>query len=413
MNLLLVEDNRSLAKLVAQKIKSKLNLHIDIAYTLAEAKELVKQKEYSLSLLDLNLPDAPNGEVVGYIYSKQIPAIVLTASLDEEVRQKILKKDVIDFVTKTSVNDVLYIVSKIERLLANRRHKVMVVDDSQLVRRKLSKLLRNQMFQVIEADDGEDALRKIDHDPDVRMVITDYNMPKMDGFDLTLRLRETYGKEELAIIAISSDESELVSSKFLKFGATDFLKKPFSTEEFNCRINNTIENLENIETILQMANRDYMTGAYNRRYFFDKMEPYYKKALEENKHIAIAMLDIDKFKSINDTYGHKAGDEAIKALANLLMDSTKGSDMVARFGGEEFCVLLKDISREDAFKFFEELRLKIVGMDVPVTESESVNFTVSIGVVTAKEDTLEQMINESDLKLYQAKNEGRNRVQMG
>ncbi|MGM0623991.1 MAG: diguanylate cyclase, partial [Campylobacterota bacterium] len=406
----LVEDNRSLAKLVAKKIHDSLEVTIDVAYTMAEAKEYIGANEYFLTLLDLNLPDAPNGEIVGYVYSKNLPMIVLTGSFDEQTREKILKKDVVDYVTKGSLKDVHYIVAKIQRLLENRRHKVLVVDDSQMQRRRIVKLLKNQMFAVIEAVDGEDALEKVRFEGDIPMVITDYNMPKMDGFELTLALRELYDKNQMAIIAVSSDESQLVSSKFLKYGATDFLKKPFSAEEFNCRVNNTIENLENIETIQNMANKDYMTGCFNRRYFFEKVEPMYAKNKETNQAMAIAMLDIDKFKNVNDTYGHDVGDDVIIALAHKLQDSIKGSDMVARFGGEEFCVVLQDIGSESAFDIFERLRYEIGTMEIDIGKQQPLHFTVSIGVTTAFADTLDEAINQADMLLYKAKTGGRNKV---
>lgn len=410
MKLLLVEDNKSLAKLIAKKIHDNLNLEVDIAYTMAQARDLVSENSYFLSLLDLNLPDAPNAEVVNFIYSKKIPIIVLTGSFDEQTREKILKKDVVDFVTKGSLKDVQYIIHKIQRLLENRRHKVLVVDDSQLQRRRMVKLLKNQMFEVHEAKDGEEALETVEFHSEIRMVITDYNMPKIDGFELTLKLREKYNKDQLAIIAVSSEESEIVSSKFLKFGATDFLKKPFSTEEFNCRVNNTIENLENIEMIRNMANKDYMTNCFNRRYFFEQVPPIYQKSKEENSPMAIAMLDIDNFKAINDTYGHDVGDTAIVQLAQILNSSVKGFDLVSRFGGEEFCIVLQNINKEDAFNFFDNLRFKIQSNDIDIAEQEPLHFTVSIGVVTAFEDNVEKAINEADMKLYHAKNNGKNQV---
>ncbi|MGM0623725.1 MAG: diguanylate cyclase, partial [Campylobacterota bacterium] len=269
--------------------------------------------------------------------------------------------------------------------------------------RKISKLLRNQMFHVIEADDGVDALSKLSHDPDIRVVITDYNMPNMDGVELTLEIRKHYSKDQLAVIAISSEESELISSRFLKFGASDFIKKPFSNEEFNCRINNTIESLEQIETIQDMQNKDYMTKTYNRTYFFQTMGERFKEILEEEKKIAVAMINIDGLKEIWQKYGQKTSDKAIKAVAKRLLDETKGSDMVSRFGSDEFCVAVQGVDKEKAFDFFDTLRFDIHSMDLDIAEEESIHFTVSIGISASLEDSIEKMVNEADLQLYKAK----------
>lgn len=410
MKLLLVEDNQTLAKLVAQKIKTSLKITVDIAYSMAQAQEFIAQNDYFLSILDLNLPDAPNGEIVGYIYSKKIPAIVLTASLDEEVRQKMFKKDVIDFVTKTSVNDVVYIVNKIKRILSNQKHKVMIVDDSKLTRRKISKLLRNQMFQVIEADDGVDALKKLEHDPDVRVVITDYYMPNMDGVELTLEIRKRYDKDKLSIIAISSDESELVSSRFLKFGASDFIKKPFSNEEFNCRINNTVETMEMIETIKDMQEKDFLTKTYNRNYFFSELEKRFKTFDTNTDKGVLALINIDNLKDLAKTHGIKAADKAIKALAKILTDATKGSDVVARFGNDEFAVFVGAMDAQQAFDFFDKLRFDAHAYDLAINEKTTIHFSVSIGLCACLEDSVEAMVNDADLKLYQAKHQGKNKT---
>jgi diguanylate cyclase (GGDEF)-like protein len=359
----------------------------------------------------LNLPDAPNGEVVDFMLSKKIPSIVLTANVDKKTREEMLKKDVIDYVYKGNMDDVNYIFQLIERLSKNREYKVMVVDDSITMRNEIKRILSLQMYKVFGAAHGEEALVYIKDNPDIKLVLTNYNMPVIDGFELTKTLRQEYSKMQMSIIAITASDDAMISSKFLKIGANDFINKPFTKEEIVCRVNNAIELLEYIETISDMANRDFLTGAQNRRSFFRDIESYMKECESSGEEFALAVIDIDKFKDINDTYGHDVGDVALKELVRLITESIKGSDIVARFGGEEFCVLLKDIDKSSAVELLVRLRLKIA-QNVLSIKGNEIRYTVSMGVSFCCEDGVEEMINQADTALYNAKNSGRNRVEL-
>lgn len=412
MRVLIVEDNKALSKLIAKKIGKSIDFEIDIAHDFSEAQNLLSRyKTYFVALLDLNLPDAPNGEIVEYMVSKKIPSIVLTGNIDTKTRENILAKDIIDYVYKGNIDDVNYIFSLIERLYKNRKYKVMVVDDSIVTRNEVKKILQSQMFEVYAAAHGEEALAYMENEKDIKLILTDFNMPVIDGFELTKRIREEYTKTELSIIAMTAISEEMISSKFLKIGANDFINKPFTKEELVCRVNNSIESLEYIETISDMANTDFMTGVHNRRYFFRHMEEYFHEAKREGKSFAIAMFDLDNFKNINDTYGHDTGDIVICKLAEILKENTKGSDIVARFGGEEFCVAIKNIDKEDAVAFFVRLRMKISQSHVKYNDTV-IKFSSSIGVSFSEEDSLDEMLNQADMALYNAKKNGRNRVEI-
>lgn len=410
--ILIVEDNKALSKLIGKKITQNTEFEVDIAHSLKEAQAyLVKNKNYFLALLDLNLPDAPDGEVVDYALSKKIPSIVLTANVEEETRKKILKKDIIDYVFKGNMDDVNYIFTLINRLSKNREYKVMIVDDSITMRNEVKRMLRAQMYKVFAAAHGEEALAFIEDNKDIRLVLTDYYMPVIDGFELTKQIREKYSKVEMSIIAITAGTDEMISSKFLKIGANDFINKPFTKEELVCRVNNSIESLEYIETISDMANTDFLTGARNRRSFFKEIEEYMEACQHSGEQFAVAMLDIDHFKKVNDTYGHDAGDVAIKELVRIIKENIKGSDIVARFGGEEFCILLKDIDKNSAVELFVRLRLKIAKNIIVFNEKE-IQYTVSTGITFNCDEGIEEMINQADMALYNAKNGGRNRVEL-
>jgi 3-deoxy-d-manno-octulosonic-acid transferase len=411
--ILIVEDNKALAKLIAKKMEDNTDMYVDVAHSLAEAKNLLQDaEEYFIALLDLNLPDAPNGEIVDFVASKGLPIIVLTGSMDEKTRETFMNKDIVDYVYKGNMDDINYIFQMIDRLKKNRQYKVMVVEDSIQVRNYVKRILQNLQFQVFAAAHGEEAINYFEDNPDIKLVISDYNMPVKDGLAVLKELREKKDKHELRILIMTSPSESVNGAIFLKNGANDFIAKPFAKEELVCRVNNTLESMENINKIANFANRDFLTGVYNRRYFYDAMDEYGKKINDSSELFAIAMLDIDYFKKINDTYGHDSGDKVLKFLAKILVDSTKGSDVITRFGGEEFCIVLKNISQEDAVKYFVELRARVANSVVRL-KKEEISFTISIGVTFGRCDfDVDELLKLADNALYKAKQNGRNRVEL-
>ena len=407
--ILIVEDNKTLAKLLAKKIQSALDFEVDIAYQLSEAKLFLHKYKYFVTLLDINLPDAPNGEVVDYVLSKGQHAIVLSGNIDKEFRKKMLQKNIIDYVNKGGVDDINYTINTIRRLQQNQNHKVLVVDDSMVFRKQMSGFLENLFYKVYTVAHGEEAIGMLETHPDISLMITDYNMPVMNGLELVNQVRKERTKNDLCIIAISSNNDDEINALFLKQGANDYINKPFSKEEFSCRVNNSIEALENIQIVTNHANRDFLTGLYNRRYFFDHINGYIEDE-ELGEKFAVAMIDIDNFKKVNDTYGHDTGDKVIIHLADILMSNTNYRDIVSRFGGEEFCVVLKNINQFSAVEILDRLRREVESSVVYSDKKEAIQFTVSIGVSLYNEDGIEETISQADMMLYNAKNAGKNQV---
>lgn len=406
--ILIVDDNKTLSKLIMLKIKNELGIDVDVAYSMIEAELFSKKFPYTLAILDLNLPDAPNGEIVDVMIKKGIPSIVLTGSVDKEFRKTILKKEIIDYVHKGGIDDIDYVIEIIKRLFKNRRHKVMVVDDSVIFRNQMKKMVENLFFQVFALAHGEEALLILEENPDIKIIITDYNMPVMDGLELTKAVRKKYTKNQLGIFVLSSSEDSDVSAMFLKQGANDFINKPFSKEEFSCRLNNAIEALENIDTITNYSHRDFLSGLYNRFHFFSVMEPYFQRSVAEDESFVIAMIAIDGFKSLVDRYGRDIADEIIIHVAEILRSGISYRDLLARFEGEEFCLVIKDATKESVTETLEYLRKQIALIPFVVSMNE-VALSISIGAVMDHEDTLNATMDEADGALAQAKGSG-NRV---
>lgn len=407
MKLLILEDSKALAQILSIKISKEIDLKIFIANSFSEAKELITKHHFTMATLDLHLSDAQEDEVVDFFLEKKIPSIVMTGSHDTALQERISKKDIIDYVLKDRAESIDYMITHIKRVLKNKSYTVLIADDSAMYRAQIKKILSTQLLNTITANNGQEALDILRNDKTISLLVTDYNMPVVDGLDLVITVRKEYKKDTFPIIGISSDN--LTAITFLKHGVNDFVTKPFFKEELSTRVNNTLESMENITKLNTFANTDFLTGVANRKAFYHDMHTYYGKSKHNNIPFALAMIDIDLFKKVNDTYGHDIGDEVIKSLATTIKDNIKGRDIVARFGGEEFCVVLKDIDAAPAMMFFESLREKVAALRILAKDTQ-ISFTISIGVCTEYHDSLEEMIKHSDQLLYDAKRAGRNQV---
>ncbi|WP_294962937.1 diguanylate cyclase [Sulfurimonas sp.] len=411
---LVVDDSPIILSMLKIEIAKYNRMEPYYAKTYKEAFRLLREHKgkFHAALLDLNLPDVPSGEIVKLANSHGIPSVVLTSKVDEQVQKSLLKKDVLSVILKNDHASIKVAVADISRTLSNYDTTVLIVDDSKLFRQILRTSLEKIQLNVLEARDGEEAYNILESSKEkISLIITDYEMPKRNGLDLTLKIREKYQKDELAIIAISAVETKDIISKFLKFGANDFVNKPFEHTEVVTRVNANLELLDLFAKIRDMANKDFLTGAYNRRYFFESGEPIYAKNKRKETPMAVAMIDIDKFKNINDTYGHDIGDIAIQEIKKILDKNLRTSDLMARFGGEEFCVFLEDITIEDAKILFEKIR-KAFEENVLDANGTKILYTVSTGIYYGFSISLDEMIRLSDEALYTAKEGGRNRVEI-
>ena len=411
--ILIVDDDSVVLEVLKNKIKSKIaNINILSALSYKDAVKHILEKNNTIdvAILDLNLPDVYSGAIVDYAMKKDIPTIVLTANSNENLKSILIKNKILDYIIKGGKRGIDHAVDSAVRLLKNQGKYILVVDDSPVQLAQAAQVLERMKFNVVTATNGLEAYGILSNgNIKFSVVLTDFNMPKMDGMDLTLKIREEFDKDELGVIVLSANDTPDLSSQFISVGANDFLNKPYSEIELITRMNSNLELLDLFEKTRDMANKDFMTGAYNRRYFFEAGEAIFEKAQRGNRDIAVAMFDIDKFKNINDTYGHDVGDAAIKEVSNILSEHLRNSDLMARFGGEEFCVLLENISLSDVGMLFEKIRIVFERNVIKINDLE-IQFTTSIGICYGMEKDLETMIKKSDDGLYFYKNNGRNQI---
>jgi PleD family two-component response regulator len=228
-----------------------LDLDVEICRTFEDlqmANELAREP-IRLAITNINLPGAENGEALGYLVDMSVPTIVFTGTLHEAARDNLLSREIVDYIIKDSVFAVDMLAEAVCRFLTNHQHHVLIVDDSPTARALLTTRLKRYNFRVSVAENGQAALDIIKANRDISLMITDYNMPDIDGFELTRRIRSHIGSHQLRIIGVSSSTDRLLSARFLKAGGNDFIMRPFIDEEFYCRVNQNLDTLGQIREL--------------------------------------------------------------------------------------------------------------------------------------------------------------------
>lgn len=246
--IVVAEDSAVFTSMISQRFKELLNINVEICRNFEELQKANEREgdPIRLAISNINLPGAENGEALNYLVDVAIPTIVFTGTLQDKARDTLLSKDIVDYIIKDSVFAVDMLAEAVCRFLTNHNHHVLIVDDSQTARALLTSRLKRYNFRVSVAENGQKALDVLKANRDISLMITDYNMPDIDGFELTRRIRAHIASHQLRIIGVSSSTDRLLSARFLKAGGNDFMLRPFIDEEFYCRVN------QNLDTLSQM-----------------------------------------------------------------------------------------------------------------------------------------------------------------
>jgi len=291
-----------------------------------------------------------------------------------------------------------------------KSYTILTVDDVISNLDILSELLKE--YIVIETTNGKEALEIVAQEkPD--LILLDIVMPDMDGYEVCQRLKSNPNTKDIPIIFITAKTDEDSIEKAYDMGGTDYITKPFLPKELLSRVKKELHIQSLMNELTLLASTDPMTKLYNRRYFAKASYNLYALAQRQMQELSVIMLDIDKFKLVNDTYGHKVGDDVIIDLAHKIINHTRKSDMSARFGGEEFVMLLVNTSLEDTKKVAEKLRTDVENELLEIENDKSISYTISLGVAQVDvhhTQSIENAINNADKALYEAKESGRNKV---
>ncbi len=269
-------------------------------------------------------------------------------------------------------------------------------------------------YEVEIATSGEQALEMvIVNQPD--LILLDIMMPEMDGYEVCSRLKQDVTLQDIPVIFFTAKNNREDEAKGFEWGVVDYIAKPFYIPVVKARIRSHLEQKKKRDLLIKLASVDPLTGIPNRRHFTNVFEVEWRRARRGETAISLMLMDVDYFKQYNDTYGHSAGDECLKRIAQSLHLSLKRpGDCAARIGGEEFAILLPETDTLGAAIIADRIRLDIEALNIPHSGSKNLGrVTISAGVATCtptEEMERQALLNAADEMLYQAKKRGRNRV---
>lgn len=409
--LLIVDDNWALAARIKKAVETLLPYTVEIADSFEKVEALVSDtsNEFYLAVLSLNLADIAGRDLIEYIAKKEIPVVAITERFEESIRDALVDCNMVDYLIKEDGRELDTVVDTLRRYFANARYVLLVADGDTARRQRLVGLLQRRNYQVLEAADGSVALQTVKANEDICLVLAHESLPKLNGFELTRKLRERFGKERLAIVGLTENQNSHHVAKMIKLGANDFLRMPFAVEELDCRITQNLDMLELVRSIIEASNVDPLTKVSSRRHFFSAGNRVYRRAKLEGMPLALALLDLDHFKHINDTYGPDVGDQALAQTGYLLSRQFRPTDLVARFSGQQFSVFMLSIQPKDAMRKMDHIRKSLENMTIS-SPSGAFRITVSIGLVFDYGNDLADMVSRAEKGVAMAKNQGRNRV---
>ena len=296
---------------------------------------------------------------------------------------------------------------------------IAVVDDDPAIRRLVRLFLKRSGYEIVEFGTGEEArtaLQTIAWD----LAILDRRLPDMDGVELCQELKANPEFKSRYVIMLTGEDEQEDKVQGLDLGADDYITKPFQYPELLARIR-AAKRIVDLQKELRETNKrlellsitDGLTKLYNHRHFQDELARAFEESARYQRPLSLAIIDLDFFKKVNDTYGHAIGDEVLKAVARMFQASIRSTDLAARYGGEEFTVMMPETDLDDASAFAEKIRSLVQATSIE-TQAGPIPVTVSIGVSTiphTKIHSAKELIVSADKALYRAKKGGRNQVQ--
>lgn len=299
---------------------------------------------------------------------------------------------------------------------AKIRGRILVVDDNRATRELLRRHLETENYEVMTAENGEEGLAKSRlFSPET--ILLDIDMPGMDGIETCRQLKKSDTTELIPVLFVTgSSDDETLAVRALEAGANDLISKDATPAILMARVSCQLAIFRSHETLRRMATTDELTGLATRRYMFEAMCVILKKASHERSPgIGCLLIDVDHFKEINDTRGHMAGDETLRRTGAVLRSVARESDLVARFGGDEFLVMLQDAKEEQVLTMAEEIRAMLATTCSISVSIGAAYFTSQEAMLLNRDRSIDEamlhLIHRADAAMYRAKQRGRNCVE--
>jgi two-component system cell cycle response regulator len=289
---------------------------------------------------------------------------------------------------------------------------VLVIDDSMDVHRLLKARLRNEELDLVQAASGAEGLRvALEQRP--TLILLDLDMPGMDGFEVLRGLKERVETQDIPVIVLSGLQGSQDKVTAFDLGAVDYITKPFDLTELRVRVRSALKMHRLVRLLAERAQVDGLTGLWNRAHFDKRWADEVAGAGRHGRALSLAMFDADQFKSVNDTFGHPAGDVVLQEIARIILGNCRQADIACRYGGEEFALIMPDTSPDDGLAVCERIR-EAVGATVWARHPDR-RVTISAGLAGALDPGAiapADWIDAADRGLYEAKKTGRDRVVM-
>ncbi|MBN1500153.1 MAG: diguanylate cyclase [Spirochaetes bacterium] len=413
-------ETSSLYRKILSDISEELNCKYIAVDSCEEALKIVATENIDLILTAMELEDGNSISFIKKINeseSTSIPIVVFTGNDSAEDRRIMFDLGIIDYISKKSTPEEIkksIIAYKSEDEISQKldKLKIAVCDDSSMDRFILERIFK--MYSIKTADFYESGEELFTSGKEYDIYIVDLILRKMSGKSIIMKLRSS-GSESV-IITISGIDHFKTVSNVLMIGADDYITKPFNNELFMARLKTNVRSYllvkqleRQSEELKKMSVTDGLTQVYNHKFILERLDQEIHKTRRHAHKLSIIMFDIDHFKSVNDTYGHQFGDVILRKVAEILMNSVRDIDIVGRYGGEEFLVILPESSSEEAMVVAERIRLRVLKVKSNKTEF---SLSISGGLVEFDNHTSATFVKDADMLLYKAKQNGRNRIEI-
>ena len=407
----IIEDDDLLAREIAAQL-SYFDYEVETFSVASQAMEAIKLRMPSAMIIDVELKE---GELAGPVFamlfnefsSIQVPEIFISARDDWKARLAAVQASGSAYLTKPlDFNDLLERLDRLTTNLKPKPYKVLIVDDMEVLAEHYATVLGEAGMQVRTVSDINDLLEVLsDFHPE--LILMDIYMPQCSGLEAAkiIRQKDEFLSVPIVFLSTESDTAHHISA--MELGGDDYLQKPIKDYRLVVAVRTRAERFRHLRN---QMHRDGLTGLLNHVTIKTYLESEIARSLRQSEPLSFAMLDIDHFKDVNDTYGHPVGDRVIKSVARMLKKRLRKSDLIGRYGGEEFAIILPDTDITTARKVLDQVRENFSQI-VQQNDEVQFNCTLSVGITQlALDDNVDSLINTADDALYEAKHSGRNKV---